>query len=141
MIYYSLSVLMLAGIRDILIISTPKDLPNFERLLGDDSHYCVHFSYKVQPSPDGLAQTFLLGEEFIDGKPCTLVLGDNIFYGNSLGAMLRKAVTKVENGEDASVFGYYVNDLERYGVVEFDENKKAVCRSRRSRSCRSRTTR
>ena len=126
MIYYPLSVLMLAGIRDILIISTPKDLPNFEKLLGDGSHYGVHFSYKVQPSPDGLAQAFLLGEEFIDGEPCALVLGDNIFYGNGLGATLRKAVAKAEGGEGASVFGYYVDDPERYGVVEFDEHKKAV---------------
>ncbi|NEG55149.1 glucose-1-phosphate thymidylyltransferase RfbA [Bifidobacterium platyrrhinorum] len=126
MIYYPLSVLMLAGIRDILIISTPKDLPNFEKLLGDGSHYGVHFSYKVQPSPDGLAQAFLLGEEFIDGEPCALVLGDNIFYGNGLGTTLRKAVAKAEGGEGASVFGYYVDDPERYGVVEFDENKKAV---------------
>ena len=126
MIYYPLSVLMLAGIRDILIISTPKDLPNFERLLGDGSHYGVNFSYKVQPSPDGLAQAFLLGEEFINGEPCALVLGDNIFYGNGLGAALRKAVAKAENGEGASVFGYYVDDPERYGVVEFDKDKKAV---------------
>lgn len=117
---------MMAGIRDILIISTPKDLPNFERLLGDGSHYGVHFSYKVQPSPDGLAQAFLLGEEFIAGEPCALVLGDNIFYGNGLGATLRGAVTKAESGEGASVFGYYVDDPERYGVVEFDEDKKAV---------------
>ena len=117
---------MMAGIRDILIISTPKDLPNFERLLGDGSHYGVHFSYKVQPSPDGLAQAFLLGEEFIAGEPCALVLGDNIFYGNGLGATLRGAVTKAESGEGASVFGYYVDDSERYGVVEFDEDKKAV---------------
>lgn len=116
----------MAGIRDILIISTPKDLPNFERLLGDGSHYGVHFSYKVQPSPDGLAQAFLLGEEFIAGEPCALVLGDNIFYGNGLGATLRGAVTKAESGEGASVFGYYVDDPERYGVVEFDEDKKAV---------------
>ena len=116
----------MAGIRDILIISTPKDLPNFERLLGDGSHYGVHFSYKVQPSPDGLAQAFLLGEEFIAGEPCALVLGDNIFYGNGLGATLRGAVTKAESGEGASVFGYYVDDSERYGVVEFDEDKKAV---------------
>ena len=121
MIYYPLSVLMMAGIRDILIISTPKDLPNFERLLGDGSHYGVRFSYKVQPSPDGLAQAFLLGEEFIDGEPCALVLGDNIFYGNGLGATLRKAVAKAESGEGASVFGYYVDDPERYGVAEFDQ--------------------
>ena len=126
MIYYPLSVLMLAGIRDILIISTPKDLPNFERLLGDGSHYGVHFSYKVQPSPDGLAQAFLLGEEFIDGEPCALVLGDNIFYGNGLGSTLSKAVAKAERGEGASVFGYYVDDPERYGVVEFDRDGKAV---------------
>lgn len=126
MIYYPLSVLMMVGIRDILIISTPKDLPNFERLLGDGSHYGVRFSYKVQPSPDGLAQAFLLGEEFIAGEPCALVLGDNIFYGNGLGAPLRGAVAKVESGEGASVFGYYVDDPERYGVVEFDEDRKAV---------------
>lgn len=126
MIYYPLSVLMMAGIRDILIISTPKDLPNFERLLGDGSHYGVRFSYKVQPSPDGLAQAFLLGEEFIAGEPCALVLGDNIFYGNGLGTTLRKAVAKAESGEGASVFGYYVDDPERYGVVEFDKDKKAV---------------
>lgn len=126
MIYYPLSVLMMAGIRDILIISTPKDLPNFQRLLGDGSHYGVRFSYKVQPSPDGLAQAFLLGEEFIAGEPCALVLGDNIFYGNGLGATLRGAVAKAESGEGASVFGYYVDDPERYGVVEFDEDRKAV---------------
>ena len=121
-----LSVLMMAGIRDILIISTPKDLPNFQRLLGDGSHYGVRFSYKVQPSPDGLAQAFLLGEEFIAGEPCALVLGDSIFYGNGLGAILRGAVAKAESGGGASVFGYYVDDPERYGVVEFDEHRKAV---------------
>lgn len=126
MIYYPLSTLMLAGIRDILIISTPKDLPNFERLLGDGSQYGVTFSYKVQPSPDGLAQAFILGEEFIGGEACALVLGDNIFYGNGLGATLRKAVRMAEGGEGASVFGYYVDDPERYGVVEFDADKKAI---------------
>ena len=117
---------MMAGIRDILIISTPKDLPNFQRLLGDGSHYGVRFSYKVQPSPDGLAQAFLLGEEFIAGEPCALVLGDSIFYGNGLGTILRGAVAKAESGGGASVFGYYVDDPERYGVVEFDEHRKAV---------------
>ena len=125
MIYYPLSVLMMAGIRDILIISTPHDLPNFERLLGDGSQYGVNFSYKVQPSPDGLAQAFLLGEEFIAGEPCALVLGDNIFYGNGLTRTLRGAVRKAEEG-GATVFGYYVDDPERYGVVEFDADHKAV---------------
>lgn len=126
MIYYPLSVLMMAGIRDILVISTPQDLPNFQRLLGDGSHYGVRFSYKVQPSPDGLAQAFLLGEEFIDGEPCALVLGDNIFYGNGLGTTLRGAVHKAETGGGATVFGYYVDDPERYGVVEFDADKRVV---------------
>ncbi len=125
MIYYPLSVLMMAGIREILIISTPKDLPNFERLLGDGSQYGVEFSYKVQPSPDGLAQAFLLGEEFIAGESCALVLGDNIFYGNGLTRTLRGAVRKAEEG-GATVFGYYVDDPERYGVVEFDADHKAV---------------
>ncbi|KAA8831326.1 glucose-1-phosphate thymidylyltransferase RfbA [Bifidobacterium tissieri] len=126
MIYYPLSVLMMAGIRDILVISTPHDLPNFERLLGDGSRYGVHLSYKVQPSPDGLAQAFILGEEFIGGEPCALVLGDNIFYGNGLGRTLRAAVRDAESGKGSTVFGYYVDDPERYGVVEFDENRKAV---------------
>lgn len=125
MIYYPLSVLMMAGIRDILIISTPNDLPNFERLLGNGSNYGISLSYKVQPSPDGLAQAFTLGEEFIGGEPCALVLGDNIFYGNGLRHMLREAVDLAQHGQ-SSVFGYYVDDPERYGVVEFDEGKKAI---------------
>ena len=121
MIYYPLSTLMLAGIRDILIISTPTDLPNFERLLGDGSRYGVNLSYKVQPSPDGLAQAFTLGEEFIGDEPCAMVLGDNIFYGAGLGDHLKKAVEAAKNGQ-ATVFGYYVNDPERFGIVEFDDN-------------------
>ena len=121
MIYYTLSTLMLAGIRDILIISTPTDLPNFERLLGDGSRYGVNLSYKVQPSPDGLAQAFTLGEEFIGDEPCAMVLGDNIFYGAGLGDHLKKAVEAAKNGQ-ATVFGYYVNDPERFGIVEFDDN-------------------
>ena len=123
MIFYPLSALMMAGIRDILIISTPKDLPNFERLLGDGSRYGISLQYKVQPSPDGLAQAFLLGEDFIGDDACALVLGDNIFYGNGLGRQLRKAAA-LEHG--ATVFGYYVDDPERYGVVEFDKEHKAV---------------
>ena len=125
MVYYPLSVLMLAGIRDILLISTPQDLPNFERLLGDGSQYGIQLSYKVQPSPDGLAQAFLLGEEFIGDDPCAMVLGDNIFYGNGLGNLVRGAVANAEKGR-ATIFGYYVNDPERFGIVEFDENGKVV---------------
>jgi len=126
MIYYPLSTLMLAGIKDILIISTPTDLPNFERLLGDGSQYGVSLSYKVQPSPDGLAQAFILGEEFIGDDACAMVLGDNIFYGNGFGKTLRAATANAEQNARATVFGYYVNDPERFGIVEFDANGKAI---------------
>ena len=120
MIYYPLSTLMLAGIKDILIISTPVDTPRFESLLGDGSQFGVNLSYKVQPSPDGLAQAFLLGEEFIGDDACAMVLGDNIFYGNGFGKILRAAVENAELNARATVFGYYVTDPERFGVVEFD---------------------
>ena len=120
MIFYAVSVLMLAGIREILIISTPQDLPGFRRLLGDGSDYGVRFEYAEQPSPDGLAQAFIIGERFIGDDSVCLVLGDNIFYGQSFTRMLKEAVDKVENEQKATVFGYYVNDPERYGVAEFD---------------------
>lgn len=123
MIFYPLSTLMLAGIRDILIISTPVDLPNFERLLGDGSRYGIHLSYKVQPSPDGLAQAFILGEEFIAGDSCAMVLGDNIFYGAGLVKYLKQAANTTKG---ATVFGYYVDDPERFGVIEFDAEGRAV---------------
>jgi glucose-1-phosphate thymidylyltransferase len=121
MIYYPISTLMLAGIRDILIISTPQDLPGFRRLLGDGSDYGVRFEYAEQPSPDGLAQAFLIGEDFIGKDSVCLVLGDNIFYGQSFSAMLKEAVANAEKEEKATVFGYYVNDPESYGVAEFDQ--------------------
>ena len=126
MIYYPLSVLMMAGIRDILIISTPQDLPNFERLLKDGSDFGVNLSYAEQPSPDGLAQAFIIGEEFIAGEPCALVLGDNIFFGNGLSRHLRRAVEQAEAGAGATVFGYHVDDPERFGVVEFDKDFNAI---------------
>jgi glucose-1-phosphate thymidylyltransferase len=125
MIYYPLSTLMLAGIKDILIISTPQDLPNFERLLGDGSQFGIKLSYKEQPSPDGLAQAFIIGEDFIGDDTCAMVLGDNIFYGNGLTSRLKKAAEYAEKGQ-ATIFGYYVHDPERFGIVEFDEKGKVI---------------
>lgn len=126
MIYYPLSALMLAGIRDVLVISTPTDLPNFEKLLGNGKRYGINVSYKIQPSPDGLAQAFTLGKEFIGGDACAMVLGDNIFYGNGFGNLLRSAKCDAEKNDRATVFGYFVNDPERFGVVEFDGSGKVV---------------
>ena len=126
MIYYPLSVLMMAGIKDILIISTPTDLPNFKRLLKDGSQFGINLNYAEQPSPDGLAQAFIIGEEFIAGDACALVLGDNIFYGNGLKKHLKQAIDTSSAGNSATVFGYYVDDPERFGVVEFDEDYNAV---------------
>lgn len=126
MVYYPISVLMLAGIREILIISTPHDLPNFKTLLGDGSQFGVKFSYKEQPSPDGLAQAFVLGEEFIGNDNVALILGDNIFYGAGFSAQLKNAVKSAKEKQEATVFGYLVKDPERFGVVEFDESGKAV---------------
>lgn len=126
MVYYPVSTLMLAGIKDILIISTPDDLPGFKRLLGDGSDYGVNFQYAEQPSPDGLAQAFIIGEDFIGGNSACLVLGDNIFYGHGLPEMFTQAVTAAEEDQKATVFGYYVNDPERYGVAEFDKDGKVL---------------
>lgn len=125
MIYYPLSTLMLAGIKDILVISTPADTPRFKELLGDGSQFGIKLSYKVQPSPDGLAQAFTLGEDFINGEPCAMILGDNIFYGNGFTELLKNATADAQKGK-ATVFGYYVNDPERFGVVDFDQNGKAI---------------
>ena len=126
MIFYPLATLMLAGIRDILIISTPEDTPRFENLLRDGSDFGLNLSYIVQPSPDGLAQAFILGEKFIGNDACAMVLGDNIFYGNGFGKILKKAVQDAEKNNRATVFGYYVNDPERFGVVSFDENQRVI---------------
>lgn len=126
MIYYPLSTMMLAGIKDILIISTPADTPRFESLLGDGSEFGINLSYKVQPSPDGLAQAFILGEEFLGGEAGAMILGDNIFYGNGFGKILKEAVDNAELNGRATVFGYYVPDPERFGVVAFDENGQAT---------------
>lgn len=126
MIYYPLSTLMLAGIKDIMIISTPTDTPRFERLLGDGSHFGVSLSYKVQPSPDGLAQAFILGKEFIGDDSCAMVLGDNIFYGNGFSNLLVESVKNAEKNNRSSIYGYYVTDPERFGIVEFDENGKVI---------------
>ncbi len=125
MIFYPLSTLMLAGIQDILIISTPHDLPNFEKLLGDGSNFGIHLSYKEQPSPDGLAQAFIIGKEFIGSDCCAMILGDNIFYGNKFSSLLKEAAANAQNGK-ATIFGYYVNDPERFGIVEFDKQGKVL---------------
>ena len=136
MIYYPLTTLMMANIRDILIISTPEDTPRFESLLGDGHQFGIKLSYAVQPSPDGLAQAFIIGEEFIGDDACAMILGDNIFYGNGLGNMLKGAARRAEEGR-ASVFGFYVNDPERFGVVEFDENYKALSLEEKPKNPRS----
>ena len=125
MIYYPLSTLMLAGIKDILIISTPADTPRFEKLLGDGSQFGIKLSYKVQPSPDGLAQAFTLGKDFINGEPCAMILGDNIFYGNGFTKLLKQAAADARNGK-ATVLGYYVNDPESFCVVDFYKDGKAI---------------
>ena len=139
MVYYPISVLMLAGIRDILIISTPQDLPGFQRLLGDGSDYGVHFEYAGQPSPDGLAQAFIIGEKFIGDDCACLVLGDNIFHGAGLTPLLKEAVRAAEEEQKATVFGYWVNDPERYGVAEFDKEGNCLSIDRNDRAEPQRT--
>ena len=136
MIYYPLSTLMLAGIKDILIISTPTDTPRFEELLGDGSHFGIHLSYAVQESPDGLAQAFLIGKDFIGDEPCAMILGDNIFYGGWFRKNLSAAVKNAENG-DATIFGYYVKDPERFGIVEFDEKRNVLSVEEKPKNPRS----
>lgn len=126
MVYYPLSTLMLAGIHEILVISTPEDLPRFEKLLGDGSQFGISLSYKEQPTPDGLAQAFILGEEFIGNDACAMVLGDNIFYGAGFSGILKKAVENAEVNHRATIFGYHVDDPERFGIVEFDKNKQVI---------------
>ena len=125
MVYYPLSTLMLAGIKDILIISTPDDLPNFKKLLGDGSCFGVKLSYAVQPTPDGLAQAFIIGQDFIGDDCCVLILGDNIFYGNKFARLLKEAAIDAQNGK-ATIFGYYVNDPQRFGIVEFDDKGRVI---------------
>lgn len=137
MIYYPLSTLMLAGIRDILIISTPADTPRFEALLMDGSQFGISLQYKVQPSPDGLAQAFILGEEFLDGESGAMVLGDNIFYGNGFGKLLTSAVENIEKNGRATIFGYYVPDPERFGVITFDKNGRAISIEEKPKNPRS----
>lgn len=137
MIYYPLSTLMLAGIKDILIISTPEDTPRFEHLLGDGTQFGVSLQYKIQPSPDGLAQAFILGEEFLNGEAGAMILGDNIFYGNGFSKLLKFAVTNAEDNGRATVFGYYVSDPERFGVVDFDENGRATSIEEKPKSPKS----
>lgn len=126
MIYYPLSTLMLAGIKDILIISTPEDTPRFKALLGDGSHFGISLQYKVQSTPDGLSHAFILGKEFLSNESCAMILGDNIFYGNGFGNILKRAAVNAEEGGRSTVFGYYVNDPKRFGIVEFDEDGKAI---------------
>lgn len=137
MIFYPLSTLMLAGIKDILIISTPEDTPRFEELLGNGEQFGINLTYKIQPSPEGLAQAFILGEDFIRGDACAMILGDNIFYGGGMGSYLRNAVENAEQNHRAKVFGYFVKDPERFGIVEFDDNEKVISVEEKPRNPKS----